>query len=352
MLMISKKFILRKIQQLLLHSIFWVGVLVFYIVFFGHQSTNFQYVFSFSAFLMPVTIATTYTFNYYIIPTYLLPKRYGLLILYSIYTLVLSTYFIIISIFYGLIFLSELKTAGMAPMSKSILFVMVAVYLIVILFSAFSLIKHNYTATATNQNLQNKILETQLQFKKQELQYLKMQIHPHFLFNTLNTLYGFALKKSEDTPDMILKLANLLDYLLYQSNKPMVTLEEEIDHMQDYIALEKMRFRDTLDISLKLPQGKNTLKIPPMLFIPFVENSFKHGHISDGKLSIHISLQYINKEVCFRVKNSVKSSPVNTKEGIGLQNLKKRLSLLYKDKHQLTISQTNQWYHTELRFTP
>ncbi|MBP2834332.1 histidine kinase, partial [Aquimarina sp. U1-2] len=97
--------------------------------------------------------------------------------------------------------------------------------------------------------LETKILETQLKLKDQELNYLKMQIHPHFLFNTLNTMYGFALKKADETPEMILKLSNLLDYLLYQVDKPFVALIDEINHIDDYIELEKMRFNDTLQVN-------------------------------------------------------------------------------------------------------
>ena len=97
-----------------------------------------------------------------------------------------------------------------------------------------------------------------------ELQLLQQQINPHFLFNTLNTLYGFALKKSENAPQMILKLSNLLDYLLYQTDKPSVTLKDEILHIEDYIALEKMRFNETLNVTLKTNSNPDTLIIPPM----------------------------------------------------------------------------------------
>ena len=130
--------------------------------------------------------------------------------------------------------------------------------------------------------LENKILETQLKLKEQQLNYLKMQIHPHFLFNTLNTMYGFALKKADDTPEMILKLSNLLDYLLYKVDKPFVLLADDIDHIKDYIELEKMRFNETLKIHFSTQNISENIKIAPMLLLPFIENSFKHGAIKNS----------------------------------------------------------------------
>ncbi len=110
----------------------------------------------------------------------------------------------------------------MPPMSKNFLFILILVYLIVGVVSFVSILNHSFETASKNRELQNKILNAQLQFKEQELLYLKRQIHPHFLFNTLNTIYGLALKQSKHTPDIIMKLSNLLDYILYQVNKPKV----------------------------------------------------------------------------------------------------------------------------------
>ncbi|WP_299312025.1 histidine kinase [uncultured Aquimarina sp.] len=346
--MVSRDFILKKIVKLLLHIIFWVAVLLCYSYFFGHNTENINYVFSFSLFLMPVTIGTTYTATEVLIPKYLIKEKYLLFILYCVYTIIISAFFIVISFFYGLIFLSSLKYEGMAPMTRSPLFPFIAVYFVVFIASALSLAQHNYKSTSDNQELKNRILEAQLKLKEQELNYLKMQIHPHFLFNTLNTLYGFALKKSEDTPEMILKLSNLLDYLLYQSDKPLVSLQEEINHIEDYVALEKMRFSDVLDISLDFENIKSTSQVAPMLLIPFVENSFKHGQITNQKLSIHMYLKCVDNEIHFLIKNSVHTFTEQDKNGIGLSNIKKRLSLVYKEDHELKISKDQNWYTVEL----
>ncbi len=347
--MISKDFILRKIATLLLHTIFWVVVLFCYTYFFGYNSDNINYIFSFSLFLMPVTIGTTYTVIDLLIPKYLLREKYLLFILYCLYTIIISAFFIVISFFYGLIFLSGIKIGEMAPMTRSPLFLFIAVYFVVFIASAFSLVKHNYKSITVNQELKNKVLEAQLKLKEQELHYLKMQIHPHFLFNTLNTMYGFALKKSEETPEMILKLSNLLDYLLYQVDKPLVSLKEELDHIRDYVALEKMRFSDTLDITMDFKNIDDTIQVAPMLLIPFVENSFKHGQIRNKKLSISINLNYENNIIYFNIKNSIHHTSKNDQDGIGLSNIKKRLSSLYKDRYELKSSKNENRYMVELK---
>ncbi len=347
--MILKDIILKKVATLLLHIIFWVVVLFSYAYFFGYNTKDINFVFSFSLFLMPVTIGTTYTVTDILIPNYLIKEKYLLFVLYCVYTIIVSAFFIVISFFYGLIFLSSLKQEGMAPMTRSPFFLFIAVYFVVFIASALNLAQHNYKSTTANQALKTKILEAQLKLKEQELNYLKMQIHPHFLFNTLNTLYGFALKKSENTPEMILKLSNLLDYLLYQSDKPLVSLEDEINHIEDYVALEKMRFSDVLDISLQFKNTKDTVHIAPMLLIPFVENSFKHGQIVDQKLSIYIYLECTENEIYFSIKNSVHTYNRSDNKGIGLRNIKKRLLLVYKDNHNLKISRNDHWHQVELR---
>lgn len=339
-------------RKIVLHAVFWVLVLIFFSYILGTPNEDLVFTGFFSAFLLPVTMATTYTMIYYLIPGFLLKKKYLQFSLYSVYTLILSAFAIILSIFYGLVFLLNMNYSEMPPPGRSLLFMMVVVYLVVILVSAFTLLKQNYSSEAENKALENKILEAQLKLKEQELHYLKMQVHPHFLFNTLNTLYGHALQKSEETPDMILKLSNLLDYLLYQVDKPRVSLNSEIEHIKDYIALENMRFRNSLSVELDLPSHTNDINIAPMLLIPFVENSFKHGELIDGKLYIYIALKVNEENLWFTIKNSVKDPevPLN-KNGIGLKNLQKRLELLYRDNHSFSINRKENLFEARLSLT-
>ena len=176
-----------------------------------------------------------------------------------------------------------------------------------------------------------------LQLKEQELKFLKLQIHPHFLFNALNTIYGYALKKADEAPEMILKLSNLLDYILYQVDKPMVALQDELHHIKEYISLEKMRFHDTLDIVFIDETHNSSLQIAPMLFIPFVENSFKHGRIIDGTMQITIRVSFKDTYLILYVKNSARNNHTNT-PGIGLENIKKRLAMVYPNGYDLLIN--------------
>jgi len=211
------------------------------------------------------------------------------------------------------------------------------------------MLNHNFKTLSKNKELENKILETQLQLKDQELQYLKKQIHPHFLFNTLNTIYGFALKQSKNTPDIILKLSNLLDYILYQVNKPKVSLKEEILHVKEYIELEKIRFQDTLKVLFKYDEIAPEIQIAPMLFIPFIENAFKHGSLINGFLHVEIEIALVENELNFSIKNSILNDDmIETNQGIGLKNIKKRLELHYSNNYHLKIENTDNWFSVKL----
>ena len=344
----KNRFILNLLGRFILHLLFWCLVLFFFSYFFGAESKNFNDTLSFSLFLMPITIATTYVSIYKLIPDYLITKRYLLFGLYSLYTFIISGYLIMVSIFFSFIFLANFKYDAMNPVTKNILFVTIAVYLVVILVSAFKLLKLNLKHAEKTKKLETKILETQLKLKEQELNYLKMQIHPHFLFNTLNTMYGFALKQANETPEMILKLSNLLDYLLYQVDKPFVLLTTEINHIKDYIELEKLRFNDTLHIDFKYENILESIKVPPMLLLPFIENSFKHGSLNNGILSIKIYLIYSNKNLFFNIENDF-TKPEISSNGIGLENIKKRLDLLYKENYTLTIDATDSVFKVNLK---
>tara|TARA_R110001583_G_scaffold123127_3_gene274515 strand:+ start:5778 stop:6848 length:1071 start_codon:yes stop_codon:yes gene_type:complete len=342
--------ILNKAKFITFHFLFWIGVWFFFIYFFSYNSTNSEYVTWFSSLLLPVTMVTTYFVVYYLIPKYLLLKKYVLFVLYGMYTLIFSTYLIVITMVGCFFFLSNLNVTNMPPMSRNYIFILILVYLIVGFVSFLSLLNNNFKTISKNKELQNKILETQLQIKNQELQYLKKQIHPHFLFNTLNTIYGFALKQSKDTPEIILKLSNLLDYILYQVNKPKVSLKEEVLHIKEYIELEKIRFQDTLKVNFRAENISEETQIAPMLLIPFVENAFKHGSLIDGYLTIEIDVELIKNQLEFSIKNTVVSSEIDKNEnGIGLENIQKRLNLLYKDNYLLNLEINGNWFVVDLK---
>ncbi|WP_272151198.1 sensor histidine kinase [Tenacibaculum aiptasiae] len=341
--------IIRIILKCNVHLLFWIGVYFFYTYFLGYGSINTKYVNQFSWFLMPITIASSYFFFIFLIPKYLIKKKHIEFIIYSIYTFIVSFFFIIISILYGLIFSADsMITGNTIPLTKGFLFIILGVYFVIFIAITLGLIVHNYKSSQRNEELRNKFLQTQLQLKEQELKFLKMQIHPHFLFNTLNTLYGFALKKSENAPNMILKLSGLLDYILYQIDKPSVFLKNEIEHIDNYISLEKMRFQDSLNIHFHKEIEYDNVKIPPMLLLPFVENAFKHGVQINGVLKVDLSIKTSQNSLEFNIQNPMKNIS-SSKKGIGLENIKKRLEMLFQNHYFLNITQENNIFKIELK---
>ncbi|PVX47903.1 histidine kinase [Flavobacterium sp. 103] len=173
------------------------------------------------------------------------------------------------------------------------------------------------------------IMENQNKIK---LKYLKNQIQPHFFFNTLNNLYALSLESSDKVPDVIIKLSNLMEYVLYDINDTkFVPLINEIDYMQNYIEIEKLRF-ENVEVAINLESDIDNIKVPPLLFISLLENAFKHGGANNEKLKIKINFRIVNSDLEFEIINNfVISPPLKTKKGIGLSNTKKRLKLIYKN---------------------
>jgi len=339
----------KHIRSALLHVLFWIVVWFFFVYFFSYNSDDRAYVIWFSSFLLPLTLTVTYFNVYYLIPRYLLIRKYTQFILYSFYTFVFASYMIAVILYGCLILLLDFNIDMMPPMSKNFFFILVLIYLVVGVVSSINILNHNLATSSRNKELQNKILATQLQLKDQELHYLKRQIHPHFLFNTLNTIYGLALVQSKNTPAIILKLSNLLDYILYQVNKPRVSLREEVEHIREYIELEKIRFEDTLKVTYMSDNIGNETEIAPMLLIPFIENAFKHGSIIDGFISINIKIRLEDNSFCFSVINTfIGDDKEHSNNGIGIQNIRKRLDLHYSNNYKLQQEITENQYRVQL----
>lgn len=191
---------------------------------------------------------------------------------------------------------------------------------------------------------QNEKKDLESQNLQSELRFLKSQINPHFFFNTLNNLYALTLKKSDLAPEIVLRLSEMMRYMLYESNEKRVTLENEINYVKNYLELEKLRQGNKFNIQFNLEGQAGNQQIAPLMFIPFLENSFKHGldnQIKSGFVNIHMSLKDDSVEMDIEnskpptipEKNSDKISG-----GIGLENVKRRLKLLYPQKHALEIT--------------
>ena len=176
------------------------------------------------------------------------------------------------------------------------------------------------------------------QYLETELNFLKAQIQPHFFFNTLNNLYSLTLKKSDQAPEIVLKLSSLMSYMLYDSNTPKVSLGKELTYLQNYLDLEKLRFGQRLVVTFDIEGHIEGVNIPPMILILFLENSFKHGVKNNlNKIRIDISLKVEEEFLFFEVKNPVEEKAAKANTGIGLKNAKRRLELLYGNNYRLDL---------------
>ena len=199
---------------------------------------------------------------------------------------------------------------------------------------------------------QRRMRELEKENLQSELKFLRSQINPHFLFNTLNSLYALTLKKSDLAPEMLIRLSEIMRYMLYDCNEPKVLLEKEVKFMGNYVELERLRYGEDVEIDFKLEGEIQDQKIAPLLFIPFFENAFKHGlsnRIGQGWISISFLFQ--EELVTLVIENSVpeekdqhmwvqKSKSKSDSSGIGLENIKRRLNLLYPDEHTLDIEKS------------
>lgn len=181
------------------------------------------------------------------------------------------------------------------------------------------------------------------------LQFLKYQINPHFFMNTLNNIHALIDIDSAKAQNVVVELSKMMRYVLYEIDKDRVTLQQEVDFLHNYIGLMRIRLKENVDITVDMPVGVSDIKLPPLLFIPFVENIFKHG-ISYRELSIvEISLQLIGDKLVFYSKNSNYANCRNdSHHGIGLENLRRRLDLLYGNEYQLTIKEDSAIYEVAL----
>lgn len=186
---------------------------------------------------------------------------------------------------------------------------------------------------------------------KTELSLLKAQINPHFFFNTLNNLYALTIKNSKQAPEVILKLSDMMRYTIYEGEKETVTLHDEIEYLNNYIELHKIRYKKTVDITFNHTID-TSLTIAPLLYIILLENAFKHGIETLAENAyIHINLYDDDDSIYFKIENNFDPSELNPSPGIGLQNLKRRLDLSYNQKHDLQINSTNNNYTTILKIS-
>jgi two-component system, LytTR family, sensor kinase len=197
--------------------------------------------------------------------------------------------------------------------------------------------------------------ETEKEKLNSELAFLKSQISPHFFFNTLNNIYSLISINPEDSQKAVLKLSKLMRYLLYESEQGNTMLSNEIDFMNNYIDLMKLRVNDKVELSVSFPKKYEDRNIPPLLFIPFIENAFKHGISYREKSFIDINMIATKESITFRCTNSLlktKEEASNQQSGIGLENVSKRLNLLFNGRHELKIDKSENTFEVFLTIKP
>lgn len=337
--------------RILQHIIFWTAVVLFYTFVYGRMNNNYYGTFIHLLITLPIYLGTTYFTLYFIIPRYLLKRNYRGLIVSFIY-MVLGAAFLELAITIYLVvipmdFLSGRIFGVFNPDTLDVYIQLIGIFIVVFLAASIKLLKHWYNIQRMNQILAKEKLEAELKF-------LRSQIHPHFLFNTLNNLYALTIKKSDKSPEVVLRLSEMLDYMLYECNEKIVLLKKEVKLIQNYIELEKLRYGKRLDIKFIIHGNTGTKQIAPMLLFPFVENSFKHGvGSSSEKCWIYINLELNRSALSFKIKNGLPAGSGGTKsstgEGIGLENVRKRLDLLYGGRYNLSIDKTKDEYSVRLQ---
>jgi len=227
----------------------------------------------------------------------------------------------------------------------------IAEFILVLLFLIVSTLLKVMRDSITLQDVELRMKEVEKQKIEAELRALKAQVNPHFFFNTLNSLYSLSLDKSDKAPELILKLSDLMRYVIYESKDDQVPIGKQLDFLQSYVYLERLRADENLRVDFLVQGIHLDLKIAPLLYIAFIENAFKHGS-KDKKSDPYIRIVF-NLEnsdcVIFSIENKVEGyTEHNAGGGFGLANVKKRLELLYPGRHELKIAQSQTLYRVEL----
>lgn len=329
-------------KRILLHLLFWTLFILLYAgmkVFFAGPSdlvySPWQRLGRFllnELFFLPWKMIPFYALFYYLIPQYFQKGRYLQTALFFLAVLIpcLYGYRAMIAPVSQLLY-NEAPDFPVYSLERMV-YTLTDVIPAIGLASTLKLLKSRIQSQQREQELQREKLQSELKF-------LKAQIHPHFLFNTLNNLYGLARRNDQHTAPSILKLASLMRYILYECAAPTVPIATELHIIQDYIALEQLRYNDQLRVSLQVDLTHEQIPIAPLLLLPFVENAFKHG-AGESRFDrfIDITIHQQGPQLYFCVHNSRDPEQVALIEGIGLSNVRRQLELSYGQNYALEIN--------------
>ncbi len=352
-----KKKHLEKIRDVFLNRYLFIhiGYWIFYILFFTIQRFAF---YGYSDFIpnlklnlayLPIILISTYLVTEYVIPNMF--NRNHLFLSSSILVIIIViepvfAYFVRTGIIEPYIFNDHRAYTLYNYLTAILIFVFGTVPVAGLKIARLLQSHHLYL-----QKIEHDKLEAELKLKEAELKLLKGQIQPHFLFNTLNNIYLLALEKSDKTPDLVLRLSEMLSYITYDCSSEKIPLDKEIEFVNSFVELEKIRY-ETCDISLKIAGDTSNIQIAPMILHTFIDNSFKHGAINEkGSQGIKISLSVNDNHLIFSAENSKRhENDEHRKEsGIGIINAIKRLKLIYPDRHELIINDSDEKFSVFLR---
>lgn len=336
-----------RITEILFHVLFWAIHFVYRLYLTGYYDDYDPHELYTQLILLPVRMGITYFLIYFVIYRYLFKKKFGRFAFWLIVSIV-GGVLLRRAVVFGIIF-----PYGIYENYENVLFwdfgniahSSIYIFPVVTVATIIIMVREWFKKEKLR-------LETTKEKLEAELKYLKAQINPHFLFNTINNIYALALEQSKKTPKALLKLSDMLNYMLYDSNTDRISLTKEIRNLHDYIELEQLRYSDKLDLVFNHNAKSSNVTIPPLLLLPFVENAFKHGASeSIDKSWIHINLNEENQQLTFKVENSIdeKTNDDNNNEGIGLQNVMKRLDLLFHDKYELKTLKSSESFLVRLK---
>lgn len=322
--------------------LFQLGLLTIVYIFFAYEkqrgSGNLHFDIPKTIFYLNYVLASMFI-NYVLLPKFLYRKNYLQFILWSTLTITAVIFIeegIIEQIFY--------------PETRGKRFSSVFNNLISALPSITILVGFKFAYDAIRQQRELEVLQSAV--KESELQFLKTQINPHFLFNNLNNLYSYALEQSSKTPEIILELSGVLRYMLYECQEATVPLHKEIEQLENFINLSKLQLEERGQVTFRAQDVQHGFRIAPLILSVFIENAFKHSASSQSdNIEIDVRLNWKSEnEIIFTCENSYSevSNTQDLSKGIGLANVQKRLELLYPDKHELKIDQTSTRYKVEL----
>lgn len=319
------------------HILYWAFAAILLLFIFSNRSYDLNIRLVTVSVLVLMSFGLTQFINRFLVPKFLFTGRYFLFGYLVLASFVVSVWININCIIYILWFTASLQ-AGLALPNVNDLVLLVSGSYIVILFATFvHFIKETFARQQERDRIARQKAEIDSKLQETRLKLLQGQLHPHFLFNMLNNLYGLWMEKSGETPEVILKLSSLLDYMLYECNTELVPLHKEIEFIKSYVELESIRHDSRLQLDMDFHEIAEDLKIAPLLLFVLVENAFKHGaHRNVGQSNVSIKLALKANGVVFIVRNNFNSEETSA-PGIGLKNLQERLVLLYPKNHRLSL---------------